>query len=260
MDGSASLATTRRGLLATFAAGAAAGTLNASARRRSSLEAIAFDAFVLFDPRRVVETASKVLGRDAKEFVAAASARIFAYTWYYTSAQQYEPFPFLAAASLRAVADAQQLTLDQGSIDAIVQSYSSLDLWPDVVPILEILHEEQLHLIVLSNLPEDMLVKNLCDNRIGGFFEDIISTDRVRRFKPAPEAYALGPRALKLDRSRIGFAASASWDASGARWFGFPTVWVNRTHAPIELAHKQAEVVSTDIEGVLRLAAPHRRS
>jgi len=29
-------------------------------------------------------------------------------------------------------------------------------------------------------------------------------------------------------------AAFAGWDAAGAKWFGYPTFWVNRLGAPVE--------------------------
>ena len=34
--------------------------------------------------------------------------------------------------------------------------------------------------------------------------------------------------------SRIAFAAFAGWDAAGAKWFGYPTFWVNRSNTPVE--------------------------
>lgn len=32
----------------------------------------------------------------------------------------------------------------------------------------------------------------------------------------------------------IAFATSASWDAAGAKAFGYPTFWVNRANQPVE--------------------------
>jgi 2-haloacid dehalogenase len=69
---------------------------------------------------------------------------------------------------------------------------------------------------------------------IGDQFDDLISTDRARTYKPDPRAYALGETALGLPRQQIAFAAFGSWDAAGARWFGFPTFWVNRFSQPNE--------------------------
>jgi 2-haloacid dehalogenase len=67
-----------------------------------------------------------------------------------------------------------------------------------------------------------------------GYFEPHLSTDRVKAFKPDPRAYRMGLDAFKLRKEEIAFAAFAGWDACGAKWFGYPTFWVNRLSAPVE--------------------------
>jgi 2-haloacid dehalogenase len=44
----------------------------------------------------------------------------------------------------------------------------------------------------------------------------------------------MGVDAFKLKKEEIAFAAFAGWDAAGARWFGYPTFWVNRSNAAVE--------------------------
>jgi 2-haloacid dehalogenase len=56
----------------------------------------------------------------------------------------------------------------------------------------------------------------------------------VQAYKPDPRAYQMGLDAFGLAREEIVFAASASWDAAGAKAFGYPSFWVNRTNLPIE--------------------------
>jgi 2-haloacid dehalogenase len=239
-------------MLGMLAASAVAGTVKSTPKLQ--LKAIAFDAFVLFNPAAVVDAAVRLVGNDARAFVEAASARIFAYSWYYTSAGRYAPFPDLAADAFRFTANASQLKLTDGDIEALVRAYSSLGIWPDVPAALETLRRHRLKLALLSNLSDAMLRANLSTNRIGTYFTRVLSTDQVRQFKPAPEAYALGPEALQLSRSEIGFAASASWDASGARWFGFPTAWINRNHAAPDPAYSHPDLVRDGMAGVLELA------
>ncbi len=67
-----------------------------------------------------------------------------------------------------------------------------------------------------------------------GLLEDHLSTDRVQAYKPDPRAYQMGLEAFGLGREEIAFAASASWDAAGAKAFGYPTFWVNRANQPGE--------------------------
>jgi 2-haloacid dehalogenase len=44
----------------------------------------------------------------------------------------------------------------------------------------------------------------------------------------------MGIDALHLRRDEILFAPFAGWDAAGAKWFGYPTFWVNRLGSPAE--------------------------
>jgi 2-haloacid dehalogenase len=79
-----------------------------------------------------------------------------------------------------------------------------------------------------------MLRANMARNGIEGLFEATLSTDGVRAFKPAPEAYAMAMRTLELAKDEILFAPFAAWDAAGAVWFGYPTAWVNRAQQRAE--------------------------
>jgi len=62
----------------------------------------------------------------------------------------------------------------------------------------------------------------------------VLSTDRVKAYKPDPRAYQMGLDAFGLKPDQILFAAFAGWDAAGAKSFGYPTFWVNRQNQPGE--------------------------
>jgi 2-haloacid dehalogenase len=72
----------------------------------------------------------------------------------------------------------------------------------------------------------------------------------VRSFKPDPRGYQMGVDALRLRREEILFVAFAGWDASGARWFGYPTYWVNRLGLPAEELGVAADAVAKDLSGL----------
>jgi 2-haloacid dehalogenase len=226
----------------------------AVARGASTVSALAFDAFVLFDPVEIQRRAAEIAGRDGTALAAAASSRLFAYTWYYTAASRYVPLDALARDAFAATAETMGMRLDWKSLDHVVEGYSQLATWPDAGPALERLRQAGIRLAVLSNLPEAALRANLDRGGIDRHFEFVLSTDRAKQYKPAPRAYRLGTDAFHLSRASIGFAASASWDASGATWFGYPTAWINRAGTPRDPAHADPAFVSRDMTGVLQLA------
>jgi 2-haloacid dehalogenase len=67
-----------------------------------------------------------------------------------------------------------------------------------------------------------------------GVFDHVISTDRIRSFKPDSRAYQLGVDVLGLRKEAILFVAFAGWDVAGSKWFGYPTYWNNRQNATSE--------------------------
>ena len=235
-----------------IAIGAASGPLRGAGRR--AVRALAFDAFVLFNPEAVVKRAREIAGDEGAVLVRAASTKLFGYTWYYTSAGRYAEFDELAAGAFGSAAKDLGLKLSRVETDRLVDSYAHLQLWRDVPDALETLRHHGIRLAMLSNLSERALRANLRANGIEEHFEFVLSTDRAREYKPSQAAYGLAVRAFNARREEIGFAASASWDASGATWFGFPTVWVNRTGAPTEEALTRPAIVSTGTDGVLQLA------
>lgn len=254
----------RRDVLSTilfaFAAGglgtpAAAMALASRSRTPRRIRAIAFDAFVLFSPRPIMLRAREIAGDKADALVAAASAKLFSYTWFYTSAGHYAGFDQLARFAFQSAAESLGLTPTSAELDRLVAGYAGLDLWPDVRVALQALRTDGVRLAMLSNLSEHALRANLRAGGVDDLFEFVLSTDQARQFKPSPLAYDLAVRAFRLPAQEIGFAASASWDASGATWFGFPTVWVNRNHLSADEAHAAPMFASSGMEGVLKLAA-----
>jgi 2-haloacid dehalogenase len=86
----------------------------------------------------------------------------------------------------------------------------------------------------LSNFTATMLDHAVRNSGLDSIFESHLSTDRVRAFKPDPRAYEMATSAFGLRKEQIVFAAFGGWDAAGAKWFGYPTFWVNRAHAAAE--------------------------
>ena len=79
----------------------------------------------------------------------------------------------------------------------------------------------------------------------------MISTDRIRSYKPDPRAYQLGVDVLKLPKERIAFVAFAGWDLAGAKWFGYPTFWNNRQSAPPETLGVTADAAGATLSELL---------
>lgn len=224
------------GLAASCAPGAAlpATALRRQPGTRRKIRAVCFDLFTLFDPRSVVEVAKSVVGSQAAELCEAWRLRQFEYAWLRVAANRYVDFEVVTGEALLFAARARGLTLSDGARETLVGAYSRLTAWPDTRATLEAFQHAGLRLAPLANYSPSMIQRLLANAGLSELFTLQLSTDLVKSFKPDPRAYALGESKLGLSRDEIAFAAFGGWDAAGAKWFGFPTFWVNRLGLPQE--------------------------
>lgn len=192
------------------------------------IRAICFDLFTIFDPRSVVRAAESVVPHGAAELCAALRTRQFEYSWLLAAAARYADFDTVTEQALTYAARDRQVPLSAEQRRVIVDAHSRLDAWPDTRAHLFAWKRAGLRLAPLSNYSPAMLERLIDHAKLGGVFDVLISSDAAKTFKPSPRAYELGPSLLGLDRREIAFAAFGGWDAAGAKWFGFPTFWVNR--------------------------------
>ncbi|NYF88305.1 haloacid dehalogenase type II [Tunturiibacter empetritectus] len=215
------------------------------------MKAIAFDGFVIFDPRPVAVQVQKEFPGRGAEFMNLWRTRQFEYTWLRTLGNQYKDFWQVTEDALQYTASAMKMSLTTVQRDDLMQTYRSLPLWPDVPAALKELRRRGIRMVFLSNFTEAMLETNIKAANLVDHFEPHLTTDRVRAYKPSRSAYQMGLDAFGLKREEIAFAAFAPWDAVGAKWFGYPTVWVNRANAPLDDLDAQPDVVTPDLSGLL---------
>ena len=96
-----------------------------------------------------------------------------------------------------------------------------------------------------------MLEAGIRNSRLESLFDYILSTDRVKAYKPDPRAYQMGPDAFGLKTDQILFATFAGWDAAGAKSFGYPTFWVNRQNQPPEELGVTPDAISGNLNDLV---------
>jgi 2-haloacid dehalogenase len=89
-----------------------------------------------------------------------------------------------------------------------------------------------MRLAILSNGNPEMLDPMVAASKLADRFEAVLSVDAAKVFKPDPKVYRLVEARCGVKPDKVCFLSSNCWDAHGAAYFGFPTVWVNRAGAP----------------------------
>lgn len=196
--------------------------------------AVLFDLLTIFDPRSIAPFVEEVAGGHARELMEAWRLRQFEYTWLRTAAGMYRNFEEVTDEALSYAARANHIELSGDARRKLLGGYERLAPWPDAHEVLAALRSAGLRLAPLANFTPATAERLLARAGLRSLFDDVISTDRAKTFKPDPRAYALGVTALGLRPSEMVFAAFGGWDAAGAKWFGYPTFWVNRLGLPAE--------------------------
>ncbi|MBT9614065.1 MAG: haloacid dehalogenase type II [Burkholderiales bacterium] len=245
------------GLLAGSAAVGLAGAHAAShVAVARPYKAIAFDAFPIFDPRPIFKLAETLFPGKGTELSNAWRVRQFEYQWLRVLGGRYADFGQATQEALVFAAKTMQLDLTADKREQLMQAYLQLNAWPDVPVALKRLKEAGIRLAFLSNMTRKMLEANMRHAGLDGLIEQVLSTDQVRAYKPDPKAYEMGVKALGLKREEIVFAAFAGWDVAGAKWYGYPTFWVNRLGSAPEELGVAADAAGPGLDDLVRFVLP----
>lgn len=220
----------------------------AQAAANNKIKAIAFDGFPIFDPRPIFRLSSKLFPKTGGQLAKLWFNKIFSYTWLRTIGGNYKDFYSVIADALVFSAESLKIKLSADNKKKLMGIWLNLKIWPDVSAALRKFKENNIRLAFLSNFTEQMLRQNAKNSGIEDAFEFFLSTDRVQAYKPSPLAYQMGADAFNLPKENIAFAAFAGWDAAGAKWFGYPTVWVNRLGKPVEKLDVKPDRIGKSID------------
>lgn len=228
----------RRQFLTFAATGMTSGLLasipTARAAAGKKIKAIAFDAFSIFDPRSVFALAEQIFPGRGAELSNMWRTRQFEYQWLRALSGHYADFWKATEDALIFSGKMLKLDIPHEKSKRLMEAYLELKVWPDVPAALQSLKSDGIRLAFLSNATPEILDASIRRSGLGGVFEHVLSTDRIKTYKPDPRAYEMAIDSFNLTREEILFVPFAGWDAAGAKSFGYPTFWVNRLDLPVE--------------------------
>lgn len=212
-----------------------------------ALQALVFDAYgTLYDVHAVIRRCEEFWPGKGAALSQLWRAKQLEYTWQRSLMRRYVPFSLVTREALAYACASLQLSLDDGKVDALMQEYRKLAMYPEVAQALAKLKVKQ---AILSNGSPDMLDPLV--RHSGLKFDAVLSVDEVGIFKPAPAVYQLAVDRLGVAKERIGFVSSNCWDALGAKSFGFRVFWINRLKAPVDQLGFQPDAIVGSLNEVL---------
>ena len=194
-------------------------------------EALAFDMYgTLVDPIRIWKRLEEyVPGEEARGIAGTWRQKQLEYSFRLTAMEEYEDFQQLTRKALdyALMVAGRQLGAEQK--DALIEQYNDLERFPDVQPGLERLKDAGHQMVIFSNGSPSMLEPLMEAAGLRAFFDDYISVDEVRAFKPSPKAYRRVAERLGRPIGEIRLVSSNPFDDIGAEAAGMRAAWVDRS-------------------------------
>jgi 2-haloacid dehalogenase len=214
--------------------------------------AVLFDAYgTLFDVYSVGLLAEQLFPGHGERLALLWREKQIDYTRLLTMSGRYKPFWEVTRAGLRYAAARLSLPLDEAAEEQLMNQYRHLSAFPENRDVLVELNRRGVVTGILSNGDPQMLGVAVKSAGLAELLTHVLSVHSVQRFKTDPAAYALGPHALKTPAHEILFVSSNGWDAIGATWFGYTTLWVNRAGLPLEQLDTAPSSTGSSLRDVL---------
>jgi 2-haloacid dehalogenase len=215
-------------------------------------QAVLFDAYgTLFDVHSVVQRAEQLFAGQGQALSLLWRDKQIEYTRLCSMSGRYQPFWDLTRAGLRQAAARLRLALAPAAEEALMDQYLHLDAFAENLPVLQALRARGVRTGVLSNGDPAMLQAAITSAGFAGLLDPVLSAHAVQRYKTDPAVYQLGPQALGLPAAHILFVSSNAWDALGATWYGYRTLWVNRGGLPPEALDPHPHHTAGSLRAVL---------
>ena len=214
--------------------------------------AVLFDAYgTLFDVYSVGLAAEQLFPGAGERLAQAWRDKQIEYTRLTSMSGRYQPFWALTRAALQFSAERLGLALLPAAEERLMNEYRHLSAFPENHAVLAALKAKGVRAGILSNGDPEMLAVAVKSAGLAELLDPVLSVHATQRFKTDPAAYGIGPAALGLAAREILFVSSNGWDAIGATWYGYTTLWVNRAGLPLERLGTPPTRIGSSLRDVL---------
>ena len=159
----------------------------------------------------------------------------------------YEDFLTVGAASLQMVARQHGVALEEEDRQTIRERMGSLPPHADVQVNLQQLHDAGFRMAALTNSPLDAAKRQLGNAGIAPLFDEIMSVDATRKFKPAREVYEHAATKLGVATSEVRMVAAHDWDIAGAMRAGCAGAYLLRSGMALNPLYPEPDIVEADL-------------
>ncbi len=160
-------------------------------------------------------------------------AQLVMYSMTATLAESYVDFVTLARGVLRMLGEAYRVGVTDDDLDRLRTGLLTMPAHADAADGLAALRDSGFRLATLTNSPPNPDGRTALENSgLAVFFEQRLSVDDRRAFKPAPTVYRYACETLGVPPGECMMVAAHPWDLLGAHNVGFRAALITRPGNP----------------------------
>lgn len=167
-----------------------------------------------------------------------------------TVAGIYSDFGSVAKAALKMTADRRGVELTEQGMMQVLGGIRSLPAHPEVPASLKRLQSAGFRMAALTNSARKVLESQVSAAGISEYFEQLLTVDTVRQFKPAAVVYQSAAKSLGVETRNIRMVAAHSWDVGGALRAGCAAAFVARPGMVLDPLFGKPDIVGRDLAEV----------
>ena len=214
----------------------------------SHIKALAFDHYgTLFNKDAVGEMIDQEFPGQGTEMARLWFATIQRYCFMNGLMERYQSWDEMTQEALTFAARSLGLSVDDDFHARLIAADLQLPPYPEVPEALARLASKR-KLYVLSMASTNMLETTQKNANTLQYFTKIISCQNSAVYKPAKSAYQLGISESGFSKEQIGFVSGNSFDVVGSVSFGYPTFWINRINAPLDVLGLEPDLVVSNLD------------
>ncbi|WP_434361171.1 haloacid dehalogenase type II [Parasalinivibrio latis] len=191
---------------------------------------LAFDVYgTLIDTQGVTVLLKSMVGDKAEPFATLWREKQLEYSFRRGLMQNYEDFATCTRQSLEYTCMHHNVSLSESQKQLLMDSYSSLPAFQDVRQALEVLGHSGHRRLAFSNGTHKAVTTVLSNCGLINYFEEVVSVDDLKTFKPNPACYAYFLRSAGSTTDQTWLVSSNPFDVIGALSAGMRAAWVKRS-------------------------------
>lgn len=145
---------------------------------------------------------------------------------------EFKTFREVAGATLECVMTENKVQPSKEKLEHVLEGFSQLPAHPDVQPALQLLRDQGIRVVTLSNRSAQTTRQVLKRAGLEDFVEQSISIDKVKHWKPAREVYLHAAKTTGVSPGELALVAAHAWDIQGGSRAGLVTGYISRNGGP----------------------------